>query len=107
MDCVRKVNAMWYLLVTDLDAISVDHFNSDTPNSKYFLRSLREEIFLVLQFVNDSLSDLNFWSLKMQQSTGLLIDFSSFNRKITGTSKRVDGKTVSQFLNRVIFSDTI
>ena len=66
----------------------------------------------MLQFVNDSLSDLNFWSLKMQQSTGLLIDQQklSFNRKITGTfetSKRVDGKTVSQFLNRVIFSDTI
>jgi len=113
LNAIKKINLTWNLLITDLEAISVDsHFNSETQNiAKGLIKKLTGKHFIViLQFLIDILSQLNIWSLQMQQKTGLLVDFSEFNSKIIETfenAKTKYGTALAQFFNRVICSDTI
>lgn len=104
LQSIINLKKMWLLLTKDLDLISND--NTFDVNSRDKAKNLEEKIkgkkFLaILNFVADILQHLSFWSLKMQERTALLVDFSDFQEKIINTFehlKNTNGKDLNMLL---------
>lgn len=86
---------MWHLLVTDLEAISEDTSFDFTTRAKAILLSDNfkgKHFLLIKNFIIDVLEHLEFWSLRMQERTALLIEFTDFTDKMNKTFE--DLKTI-------------
>lgn len=102
---MRKIQRMWRVLATDLAKINRDTSFAIMAREK--ARQLKNTLigkrFLVLfQFLFDITHELNFWSLELQRRSGLLIDFSSFKNRLTGSfhlMKTDFSKHLTSFLN--------
>lgn len=104
---MRKIHNMLEALAIDLQEISTDaSFSQPSRDKALGLRTiLIGKNFLVLfNFLFDITYEMNYWSLRLQKRSGVLIDFHDFKNKMTGTfhlMKTIDTKNLLQFLGAV------
>lgn len=95
---------MWSVLVNDLNIIGSDpKFDKPIQNlANKLVSQFRGKNFLViLHFISDILHHFSFWSLKMQERTAILVDFSDFSEKILTTFENLknnNGRDMNLFL---------
>lgn len=108
LQSVTNLRKMWSLLIKDLELISVDNkFDMNSRSkAKNLLIKLKGKNFLVIfNFVSDVLHHLSYWSLRMQERTALLVDFTKFDEKIIKTFQNLktdNGKDLTIFLEKSV-----
>lgn len=111
LSILTRISNYWPVLVESLDYISEDEtFDEETRNkAKELNQKLKGENFLlILNFVIDVLEHLKFWSDQLQSRLGLLMDYSSFNKKMILTFETLkinNGKSIIRFLDAMKCSD--
>lgn len=104
LQSITNLKKMWKLIVMDLEIISDSlSFDQNTRDLAHDLSiQIKGKRFLaILHFISDILHHLSFWSLKMQERTALLVDFSDFNEKVISTFeglKITNGRDLNFFL---------
>lgn len=110
---LQSINSTWFLVVTDLDSISVDpSFNDLTRSQAKGLSSkLKNKNFLLaLQFTCDVLFMLSHWSKRLQQRSGILVGAEKYKNQMLETFeelKNTDGSFLTFYRQTVICSDSL
>lgn len=84
------------VLINDLEIIEKSsQFDQKTQNlADKLVSQIKGNFFLViLHFILDVLQHLSFWSVQMQESTALLVDFSGFVEKILASLENLKKTT--------------
>lgn len=106
LSSINNLKKMWPVIINDLEIIEEStQFDQKSRNlADKLLSQIKGKFFLViLHFLCDVLHHLSFWSLKMQERTALLIDFSEFNEQIYAVFenlKKNNGRDLSLFLEK-------
>lgn len=111
LQSITNLKKMSKLIVCDLEIISQNlGFDDNSRNlAEDLSRQMKGKRFLaILHFISDILQHLSFWSLKMQERTALLVDFSEFHENILKTFdglKIINGRDLNLLLSQAICGD--
>lgn len=108
---MTKIKNMLEAIIVDLGEITEDSsFTGATREKARVLRenTIERKFLLFLHFLLDVVYELNRWSLRLQERSGVLIDFLRFKRDITTTfhmMKNDDSRQLNAYLNEVLCKD--
>lgn len=101
---ITNLKKMWAVIVEDLKLISESpKFDKSTQNlAKKLVQQFKGKNFLIiLHFISDVLHHLSFWSLRMQERTAIIVDFSEFVEQFLNTFENLknnNGRDLNLFL---------
>lgn len=108
LQSITNLKKMMPVIVNDLEIVRESpQFDKSTQDlaSKLVNQFKGKNFLVILHFISDVLHHFSFWSLKMQERTAMLVDFSEFNEKILTTFshlKNNNGRDLNLFLENAI-----
>lgn len=102
---MKALNAMWDMIVDDLNEIAQDKLFTEKTRTK--AKNLRPKLIgknflLLFHFLFDVVNQLSIFSLEMQKRTALIIDSNSFRNNFESIFERLkvqNGRYLELFLN--------
>lgn len=111
LSLLKQIRDFWPVLIADLDQISLDNSvkSDNRAEAAKIVKQLKGKHFLlILNFLIDIVDQLKYWSSRVQQRAGLLIEFSSMYDESVRSFEALKvktGKSTQSLLNQTTCVD--